>query len=63
MIPVKKFKGEMLRSEKPTWAPLINLVGEQVEHFMWMFEVELEDGLRLHAYERKISMTPAGTGR
>jgi hypothetical protein len=37
MIPTKTFKGEMLRSENPSWAPLINLVGNQVEHFMWMF--------------------------
>jgi hypothetical protein len=51
MISTKRLSGEMLHSDTPTWQPLINLAGDQVEHFMWMFEVELEDGLRLHAYK------------
>lgn len=44
--------GVMLDSESPEWGPLLALVGEQlVETFMWMFEVELETGTRLHAYK------------
>ena len=51
MISTKRLSGEMLRSDTPNWQPLINLVGDKVEQFMWMLEVELEDGLRLHAYK------------
>ncbi len=65
MISTKKLTGKMLHSETPRWQPLINLVGNQVEHFMWMFEVELEDGRHLHAYKhwwtrRYIHLTPEG---
>lgn len=37
--------------DKPDWDPLLELAAEHVEEFMWMFEVELESGLRLHAYK------------
>jgi hypothetical protein len=37
--------------EKPEWAPLLELAAEHIDDFMWMFEVELESGLRLHAYK------------
>jgi hypothetical protein len=30
---------------------LLDLAPDDVEDFMWMFEVELESGLRLHAYK------------
>jgi len=38
----------MLRSDTPVWQPLLDLAPD---HFMWMFEVELEDGRKLHAYK------------
>jgi hypothetical protein len=37
--------------DKPEWEPLLELAAEHVDEFMWMFEVELESGLRLHAYK------------
>ena len=41
----------MLSSYEPVWEPLLDLAPNHVEDFMWMFEVELEDGRRLHAYK------------
>lgn len=35
--------------DDPKWEPLLELAPDHVEDFMWMFEVELESGLRLHA--------------
>lgn len=44
--------GRMTRNfERPEWGPLIGLAPDHVDEFMWMFEVELEGGLRLHAYK------------
>ncbi len=37
--------------EHPDWGPLIELAPEHVDDFMWMFEVELENGVKLHAYK------------
>jgi len=37
--------------DEPEWGPLLELAAEHVDEFMWMFEVELESGLRLHAYK------------
>ena len=39
------------RHDKHEWEPLLELAAEHVDDFMWMFEVELESGLRLHAYK------------
>jgi hypothetical protein len=45
-------RGEMTSQyDKPDWEPLLDLSPEHVDEFMWMFEVELESGLRLHAYK------------
>lgn len=46
-------KGQVLQFERPVWEPLIELVAERVDEFMWMHEVELEDGTRLHAYKHR----------
>lgn len=36
----------------PVWEPLIELVGlDVVDGFMWMGELELDDGLEVHAYK------------
>lgn len=44
--------GTMLESECPVWKPLLDLVGEPlVEWFMWMYEIELADRSRVHAYK------------
>jgi hypothetical protein len=48
----KRLRGEATRSDSPVWQPLLDLVGTYlVGDFMWMFEVELEDGRSLHAYK------------
>lgn len=44
-------KGRVVNWDRPVWEPLITLVPEHVGDFMWMHEVELEDGTRLHAYK------------
>jgi hypothetical protein len=54
MISRKKWKGEMTGSDTPVWQPLLDLVGTYgAKDFMWMFEVELEDGRSLHAYKHR----------
>lgn len=48
----RTYRGEMLQGEQPDWAPLLKTVGERVTgDFMWMFEVKLSNGKRLHAYK------------
>jgi hypothetical protein len=45
-------RGDMTSQyDKPEWGPLLDLAPDHVDDFMWMFEVELESGLRLHAYK------------
>jgi hypothetical protein len=39
------------RCDKPEWGPLLELAADHIDSFMWMFEVELESGLCLHAYK------------
>jgi hypothetical protein len=45
-------RGRVTQYERPVWEPLIELVGlDVVGGFMWMNEVEFDDGLELHAYK------------
>jgi hypothetical protein len=44
-------RGTSTRKYEPGWEPLLELAPEHIDEFMWMFEVELESGLRLHAYK------------
>jgi hypothetical protein len=45
-------RGSVVNSEHPDWRPLLGLVREEVAgEFMWMFEVELDDGSRVQAYK------------
>ena len=37
--------------DEPEWQPLLDFAPGHVDDFMWMFAVELEDGLRLDAYK------------
>jgi hypothetical protein len=46
-------KGRFVQCETPTWQPLLDLAPEHLDDFMWMHEVELESGLRLHAYKHR----------
>jgi hypothetical protein len=59
--------GTMLQYELPVWEPLLAVVGGyQAAWFMWMHEIELEDGTRVHAYKHvstRCYMHLAGDGR
>jgi hypothetical protein len=35
----------------PNWEPLLELAPEDIDDFMWMFQVELEDGAMVQAYK------------
>ena len=37
--------------DEPEWGPLLELAPDHIDEFMWMSEVELESGLRLHIYK------------
>ena len=44
--------GEMCQFDEPDWQPLHDIVGVKLaDWFMWMCEIELEDGVRVHAYK------------
>jgi hypothetical protein len=44
--------GQITRGLKPSWEPLIGLVGKDVvPGFMWMFALKLDDGTEVHAYK------------
>jgi hypothetical protein len=48
----RTYKGVSTQGDKPNWRPLLAVVGEQVAgDFMWMFEVELDNGMPLQAYK------------
>lgn len=50
----KKISGQMTQYEAPDWDPLLKLLAEYLAaDFMWMHEVELKDGTRLHAYKNR----------
>jgi hypothetical protein len=51
MLPVMH-TGEITKGLKPSWEPLIELVGRDVVPcFMWMFALRLDDGVEVHAYK------------
>jgi hypothetical protein len=44
--------GKVIQHEDPLWDPLVAAVGgHHAGWFMWMFEIELDDGSRVHAYK------------
>jgi hypothetical protein len=52
MARTTAIKGRSIQGDDPDWGPLERTVGlEVVGDFMWMFEVELEDGRRVQAYK------------
>jgi hypothetical protein len=55
MSKKKKFRGQMTRTDSPNWEPLLHLARVYVAEFMWMFEAELEGGVRIHAYKHVIT--------
>lgn len=51
MHPLRRRRGQVVNTRAPIWEPLFELAPEHVGEFMWMHEVELADGNRLHAYK------------
>jgi len=47
----KARSGEVVSWDQPNWDPLLGLARIYVNEFMWMYEAELENGVRLHAYK------------
>lgn len=47
--------GTARHHDHPDWAPLEALLGSETlcGHFMWMFDVQLEDGAILNAYKHR----------
>jgi hypothetical protein len=45
------FEGSVVQAETPDWEALLRFAGGVVDDFMWMFEIRLEDGRRVHAYK------------
>lgn len=43
--------GSIVNYEQPVWEPLLELARIYVDEFMWMCEVELDNGTRLQAYK------------
>lgn len=44
--------GDVTQYEEPDWEPLRELIGmELADWFMWMHEIELDDGATVHAYK------------
>lgn len=52
MLRDQDFRGEMCQFDEPDWQPLYDLVGIKLaDWFMWMCEIELKHGVRVHAYK------------
>ena len=52
MLGDSTIRGTPLRSGEPEWRPLLDLIGSRLaEWFMWMFDLSLADGARVHAYK------------
>jgi hypothetical protein len=52
----RKQRGEVVNYDSPNWGPLEALVGRDLSGgFMWMFEVELRNRTRLHAYKHRLT--------
>jgi hypothetical protein len=47
----RKLGGGGMQGDEPNWEPLLELAPEEIDDFMWMFEVELEDGAMVQAYK------------
>jgi hypothetical protein len=51
MPPTRPLRGRIIQVDFPRWGALFDLASQHLEEFMWMFEVELEDGIRPDAYK------------
>lgn len=56
MGAAKTIVGHMTQFSMPNWAPLGQVMDEELMGaFMWMFEVAMGDGTRLHAYKHRMT--------
>jgi hypothetical protein len=55
MKPTRLITGEVRQFETPDWTALEELLGDDIlcADFMWMHDVELEDGTILNAYKHR----------
>jgi len=66
MDHIATISGVVLQGDTPDWTALLAAIGSDLPvWFMWMFEVRLADGSRLHAYKhvttrRYLHLTPDG---
>ena len=44
-------RGDVVQADTPDWKPLLDVAAELVDDFMWMYEIRLQDGRRVHAYK------------
>lgn len=52
MLSEQDIAGEMCQYDEPVWQPLYDIVGVHLADWcMWMHEIELDDGLHVHAYK------------
>ncbi len=52
----RKQRGEVVNTDSPNWGPLEALVGRDLApEFMWMYEIELRNRTRLHAYKHHLT--------
>ena len=50
------FHGTILQGDTPDWTAAEELLGADLLPLtMWMYEIELEDGARVHAYKDRIT--------
>jgi hypothetical protein len=47
----KTLRGGDMQGGDPNWEPLLDLAPDEIDDFMWMFQVELEDGAMVQAYK------------
>jgi hypothetical protein len=47
----KPREGDFVNHQEPVWAPLLGLARVYVDEFMWMGEIELDNGVRLQLYK------------
>lgn len=56
MTATSQLRGTLFQVDKPNLAPLERLLDEVlVRRFMWMWEIELKDGTRVHAYKDRVT--------
>lgn len=47
----RTLRGGGMQGDGANWEPLLEFAPEEIDDFMWMFEIELEDGAMVQAYK------------